>query len=83
MGRVLMYFRSRYAMQLTGDDMHLLSKLMEAKTHPCVLADFIQNICHCPLDDRDIAILYAYHYKRDILEIVSEWSQRPIACCLN
>lgn len=83
MGRVVLYLRSKHGMMLDTNDMNLLSNLMEARTHPAVLIDFLQNICHCTLDDADRTVITAFHVNREINLIIGEFTSRPKACQWN
>lgn len=82
-GRLMLYFRTRYGMEICYADLLLLEDLLQAQTNPMVIADFLRDIVHVHLEQRDIEIIKDYRRRQDIVNIVAEWSNRPMACCLN
>lgn len=82
-GRVLLYFRTRFALEMSYADMLLLEDLLQAQTNPLIIADFLTGICHCPLEPRDIEIIKDFRRRQDIIAIAAEWSARPRGCMFN
>lgn len=82
-GRLMLYFRTRYGMEISYADMLLLEDLIQAQTSPMIIADFLRDIVHVHLEPQDIEVIKAYRHRQDIINVVQEWSNRPMACCLN